>query len=103
MTSGYQGVFGEPITVAILQQFVPNQGDAWEYALGALGRCFERALANLPRPAIPQYPLVEMADQDIEPSAHEIVGDFLNAANQLGQRTAELHLALASDNETPNF
>ena len=99
----YHGVSGEPITVAILQQFVPNQGDAWEYAHGALGRCFERALANPRRPTIPQRPLVEMAAQDIEPSAGEIVGDFLNAADLLGQRTAELHLALASDNETPNF
>ncbi len=99
----YQGVSGEPITVAILQQFVPNQGDAWEYAHGALGRCFEHALANPPRPAIPQRPLVEMATEDIEPSAREVVGDFLNAAERLGQRTAELHLALASDHETPNF
>lgn len=99
----YHGMSGEPITVAILQQFVPNQGDAWEYAHAALGHCFERALANPQRPAISQNPLVEMAAHDIEPSARDIVGDFLNAADRLGQRTAELHLALASDSETPNF
>src|SRR5207302_10279005 len=36
---------GEPMTLAILQGFVPNQGDAWQYTLDVLSSFYERALA----------------------------------------------------------
>ncbi len=38
----------EPITLAILQGFVPNQGDAWIYTLDYLGRYYERAMSLPP-------------------------------------------------------
>ena len=34
------------MTLGILQQFVPNVGDAWSYTLDSLSHYFERALAQ---------------------------------------------------------
>ena len=34
----HQDETGEPITLAILQGFVPNQGDAWRYTLDVCER-----------------------------------------------------------------
>src|SRR5262249_40082087 len=36
----------EPMTLAVLYGFVPNQGDAWQYTLDVLSSFFERALAT---------------------------------------------------------
>ena len=37
---------GEPITLGVLHQFVPSEGDAWTFTLNALSRFFERALVS---------------------------------------------------------
>ncbi len=97
----------EPVTLAILQGFVPNQGDAWRYTLAALGRYFERVLTQtqggLETAALPAQSLLDLAQQDIPGLAYELIGTYLEAAQLLGQRTAELHLALASRTDDPGF
>jgi maltose alpha-D-glucosyltransferase/alpha-amylase len=79
----YRSGKDEPATVAVLQSFVPNQGDAWEQALDALGRYYERALAE------PELPGEEAT------SAGRI-GIALESARLLGVRTADLHVTLGS-------
>jgi maltose alpha-D-glucosyltransferase / alpha-amylase len=84
-------------TVAILQRFVPNEGDAWVHTLDELERYAERVLTDPPHGGVPDLrrrPL-ELADEAIPESAHELVGPYLDVAHLLGVRTAELHLALA--------
>ena len=39
----YHRAGSEPITLAILQSFVVNQGDGWHHAVDELGRYYERA------------------------------------------------------------
>ncbi len=39
----YESQHGKETTQAILQEFVPNQGDAWRYALKTLSAFYERA------------------------------------------------------------
>ncbi|MDQ4129713.1 MAG: putative maltokinase, partial [Actinomycetota bacterium] len=99
---------GEPLTVAILQGFVPNEGDAWSYTLDVLGRYYERAMSETAaqveeRLEVPQRSLADLAGLDLPPDAHDLVGPYLSSAELLGQRTAELHLALASNREEPAF
>jgi trehalose synthase-fused probable maltokinase len=91
----YHGRAGAPAGLAFLQGFVPNQGDAWNYTLRTIARSFERLRAAGGVPAAP-------ADPDA-PWASEFVGDYRAAAELLGRRTAELHLALASDAHDPDF
>jgi maltose alpha-D-glucosyltransferase/alpha-amylase len=96
----------EPITLGILHGFVANQGDAWKYTLDALGHYFEAALAQ-PVERIPELfppkPLLAMTREELSPLAIEMIGPYLESARLLGQRTGELHLALASKSGDPNF
>ena len=102
----YYGEKEEPVSLAILNGFVPNQGDAWEYTLDALSHYFEQILARGTKetaPSFPQAPLLELADQEIPPQAAEMIGPYLESARLLGQRTGEMHVFLASDSQNPRF
>ena len=98
---------GQVATVGILQKFVPNEGDAWRHTLAALSLYSDRAVT---RPAdewkdfAQRQPFVEQVQTaTLPPLSRELVGPFLENVKLLGQRTAELHVALASDTEHPDF
>ncbi len=100
-----RGIGRQPATLAIVHAFVPNEGDAWAYALDALDDYYQEALARAsqgpaPSPASPldAWPPVRPGDE-----ARDLVGPFLSNAELLGRRTAELHLALASRPDDPAF
>ncbi|MCP8304289.1 MAG: maltose alpha-D-glucosyltransferase [archaeon] len=96
---------GEPVTLGILQGYVQNQGDAWQHTLDALGQFYERVLASpdMQMPSIPQKPLLTLSEDDPPQLAQETIGPYIVSAKLLGQRTAELHMALASNQDDPNF
>jgi maltose alpha-D-glucosyltransferase/alpha-amylase len=88
-----------PITLAVLQHYVPNEGVAWTQAREELRRFYERVLArhrDAAPPALPTGSLVEVAALEAPTLVREEMGSYLFSAGQIGQRTAELHLALAS-------
>jgi maltose alpha-D-glucosyltransferase / alpha-amylase len=91
-----------PISLALLQAAVSNQGDGWRHALEELSRYFERASPRDPV-APDERPLPELADVALPPAAQETVGTYLQTAATLGRRTAELHVALAGDADDPAF
>lgn len=104
----YQRSGTEPATLAILQGFVTNEGDAWQYTLDVSSHYFERALTEyadveIPSVVVSTRSLLDMSEQEAPPLAHEMIGAYLEAARLLGQRTAEMHLILASDTRNPNF
>ena len=100
----YQTGRDEPSTVALLHGFIASQGDAWTHTQSELSQYFERALTTKDRSVeLPVKPLVELVAEDRPgPMATEAIGAFLETAGLLGQRTAELHLALAAGDE-PDF
>jgi maltose alpha-D-glucosyltransferase/alpha-amylase len=103
-TLQYRPQKGEDVTLGILQAFVPNEGDAWEFTLDSVGRYYERVLA-LPAdhaPDVPTEGLVALAEAPIPEQARDLVATYLDSARLLGQRTAELHLVLARG-EGPGF
>jgi maltose alpha-D-glucosyltransferase / alpha-amylase len=96
----------EPMSLAMLQAFVPNQGDAWQYTLDVLSAFYERALATSREAEAQQAPPSEGGVLDlaiVETTAHaqEMINTYLQTARLLAQRTAEMHLALARDTEDP--
>ena len=95
----------EPITVGILPGFVPNRGDAWRYTLEALDAYFAavRAQQSGEHVTVPPQSLLALAERDTPPLARALIGPYVASARLLGQRTAELHLALASDPDDPRF
>jgi maltose alpha-D-glucosyltransferase/alpha-amylase len=101
----YHAGHDEPSTVGLLHGFIPNQGDAWAHAQGELSQYFERALTNKGRAVeLPSKPLVNLVAEDQPgPMVMETIGAFLETAGLLGQRTAELHLAMAAATDDPAF
>jgi maltose alpha-D-glucosyltransferase/alpha-amylase len=96
----------EPVTLGILQGMVPNEGDAWSYTLDSLGDFFEKIVAapkGEQSPPFSEEKLLQLVDKEIPPLAHELIGAYLPSAALLGQRTGELHTALASDDKNPSF
>jgi len=96
---------GSTATLAILQGFVPNEGDAWVYTLDELERFAERVLTDPPQPGSdlpPGASALDLARSPLPEVVHEVIGPFLDATCLLGRRTAELHAALA-DGVDPDF
>jgi len=94
---------GEATTLAMLQAAVQSQGEGWERAIHDLGRFFEHA-ASQPSADIPIAPPVTAALVDLRTPAlmRHTTGNFLDSAETLGRRTAEMHLA-SSDPALPDF
>ena len=95
---------GEPVALAVLQGYVPNQGDAWQYTLTTLAHYLKdmEAPAAGEAPVMPRN-LLQASSMDLPEIAAKTVGPYLDSARLLGRRTAELHLALASDPDDPAF
>ena len=98
---------GAAMSIAILQECVPNEGDAWKFALDAVDRYYERILAlpterRTPPPA-EGGSLVSLARRETPADLQEPIGTFPGAAWLLGRRTAEMHGVLASITEDPAF
>jgi maltose alpha-D-glucosyltransferase / alpha-amylase len=102
----YRPARGESATSALVQAYVPNEGDLWEFTLDALGDFLERAVATTSSPdtgSTTAASLLRGAEGDIPETARESIGAYLDTAGLVGERTAELHSALASDPDDPEF
>jgi maltose alpha-D-glucosyltransferase/alpha-amylase len=102
----YRPTNGEPTSLAILQGLVSNEGDAWQYTLDHLERYYEGALTETAslESSLPADPsLMRLLDTEMPTTAQQAIGPYRQSAELLGQRTAELHLALASQPNDPAF
>ena len=92
---------GAPLTFAVLETFVHNEGDAWSYTRAELRRFYERALAVPGKADVepPTASILELGAQEPPPAVRELLGSFVESAALLGRRIGELHLALAADTE----
>ena len=99
----YEGNNGTEGTVAVLQEFVPNEGDAWSFTLDALGRYYEETLARTDMPTLPGPSPLDYVDLEPPELAHDTIGSYLESARMLGKQTAEMHIALASDPDSEDF
>ena len=92
----YRRAKAEPTVVCLLQRAVANEGDVWTLTVDALGRYYDRVLerkADFQNETTPPGALLE-----------EMVGGvYPEKVKLLGQRTGELHLALASRTDNPAF
>jgi len=83
----YRGARGLGMTQGILQGFVPNQGDAWQYTMKSISSFYNEVGKNSAEGSV--------ADSQSE-AARELIPPFLESVGLLARRTAELHLALVS-------
>jgi maltose alpha-D-glucosyltransferase/alpha-amylase len=102
----YQPAHGEPMTLGIVLGYVPNEGDAWQYTLDELAGFLERALAyseDPPSLRLEVESLLDLAGQTPPTMVYELIDTYVEAVRLLGQRTGELHRALASVTDDPAF
>ncbi len=103
----YQRPRKNPYEIGLLQEFVRNEGDAWTYMLGHISQYFETLLAR--RRDLTEAPEVFPLDMSLKNDAdyspvHNFVGDFhTEKMVLLGQRTAEMHIALAKTSTDKAF
>ncbi|MGN6092728.1 MAG: putative maltokinase, partial [Luteibacter jiangsuensis] len=80
------GEQGERTTLAVLQGFLRNQGDAWRWTLDFLRRSYD-----------------EYSHSDDEERKAEIEGGYDAFATAVGRRLGELHALLARPSDLPAF
>jgi maltose alpha-D-glucosyltransferase / alpha-amylase len=101
----YRDSEGKTIVFGLLQEKVENQGDAWIMTVDSVGRFYERVMAKgkgVKLPSLINKPAIRFEESPEE--IQEFVGKgFYERIVRLGQRTAEMHLALASGSTDPAF
>ena len=103
-TMEYRRTRGRPTSLAVLQVFIRNEGDAWQYTVDSLDQYFQQVLVH-PSVQVPPVSQRHVLSLLKEPPALavETIGPYLLSAQLLGNRTAELHVALASARDDPDF
>ncbi len=102
----FQRPRGEPVTVAVVQGFVPNEGDAWRYTVDQVEHYLEEALLQKDvgdTLAAPPAAVFDLIDQEPPAIVLQLAGGYLEVARLLGMRVAALHLALGRLTENPDF
>jgi maltose alpha-D-glucosyltransferase/alpha-amylase len=100
----------EPMTLAVLQSYTANSGDAWTFTLDSLGRFFDHLLSEpaavdkLAKVTPEESPVTLALDGRERPEiVQELIGAYLADAELLGRRTAQMHMALASRDDIAAF
>jgi len=95
----------EPATIAILEQFVRNEGNAWNLFHSQFERFLEDSLSSKKLPDTQlNSSLVTISETDIPDDILDELGlPFDDWVRLLGKRTGEFHLALLKEQDDPNF
>ena len=94
------------VVLGMMQDLIPNQGDAWEYTKDSLKRFFENVLTKSQHIKIEQHKedlINPMEYKELPDAMKEIMGIYPERVYLLGQRTAEMHKALAAHPEEKDF
>lgn len=95
---------GSAAALGIAQRFVPNEGIAWEVTLEVIQRSLELARSLARRGVeveLPSDDLVDSAGEAPPESMEGFLAAYAPFATLLGERTAELHAALAQNHTLP--
>ncbi|MCD6544930.1 MAG: trehalose synthase [Flavobacteriaceae bacterium] len=96
----------EFISIALMQQMIPNQGDAWEYMLNELHRVFsDLDQKNIVVKSLPAHELyLRLKIEDVPKQISDWVGlDLFERIKTIAKRTAEMHIVLGSEFEETAF
>ena len=94
------------ITIALMQELIQNDGDAWDYMLKELNKVF--TTLDVKNISINSLPKTEMFNRlsitDVPPQIIDWVGlNLFTKIQKLALRTAEMHIALGSEFEETAF
>ncbi|MGH9310920.1 MAG: putative maltokinase, partial [Vicinamibacterales bacterium] len=99
----YRPTAEKSATLAMMQQFVESQADGWRHATDEVSRFFEMVEGRpVPADRLPRT-FAEMAEAAPVAAIRDAISGYYGTAETLGRRTAEVHLALASDSSREAF
>ncbi|WP_373058159.1 maltose alpha-D-glucosyltransferase [Zunongwangia sp. H14] len=95
------------IVLGMMQDLIPNQGDAWDYTKDAINRYYENVMTRSKEikllPA-KQDLTIPLSFKEIPKDMQDLMGAiFPERISLLGKRTAEMHKALAAHPEEEDF
>lgn len=94
------------ITLGLMQELVPNQGDAWKFMLYAIDEIFQnlskKKIDPKDLPDIPMFKRLEISDVPTTIVDWTGLGLF-KSIQKMALRTAEMHVALGSDTHETAF
>ena len=92
-----------PTTLGLTQQLVESQADGWRHATDELSRFYDQiGTRKAPADRLP-VAYTDLIAADAPPRVADMMAGYLDTCATLGRRTAEVHLALASDTSTSAF
>ncbi|WP_248724541.1 trehalose synthase [Seonamhaeicola sp. ML3] len=94
------------ITIALMQEMIPNEGDAWDYMLKELHKLFMHLKeTQIDVATLSNAPLFSRLNlEDISPEILNWIGlSFFKKIQTLAKRTAEMHIALGAEFEETAF
>jgi maltose alpha-D-glucosyltransferase / alpha-amylase len=96
---------GDAYQLGMVTEVIPEAVTGWKATVDALGRFFDRVRALPPEKALPQPSgtLLALSTADMPADVAMILGIHGEQARLLGQRTGEMHAALASDADNKDF
>ena len=94
----YRKLRGPSATFGVLHAYQPFESDALQRTLDELSAFFERVLtqSQSPEPSPRLTSLFPWSETPLPGQVGELIGDFLEDARLIGQRTAEMHVALSA-------
>ncbi|HWF48893.1 MAG TPA: maltose alpha-D-glucosyltransferase [Bryobacteraceae bacterium] len=104
----YRANSGEVTTLGVLHGFVENEGDAWQLTRTALNEFYSQApqagrTKELEGSAPPNVFALSFVQAEPPQLARDLIGPYLDSAELMGKRLAELHLVLARPSADPGF
>ena len=103
----YRSHRGESMTLAVMQSFVANHGNAWDFTLDALDRFLAQAVdqgVTMPKESLHNAAaLLDSAGSDPPVAIASLLEPYLPIVRLLGERTAEMHRVLTDIRANPNF
>ncbi|MHC6086236.1 maltose alpha-D-glucosyltransferase [Ralstonia solanacearum] len=99
----HESAGGERSTLAVVQSFVPNQGDAWTWALDYLRRTIDELAVLTEAVSAGDGEMAPTAVSEARTDTDEALAGYLAFIGAIGTRLGELHVALAAPSDDPAF
>jgi trehalose synthase-fused probable maltokinase len=86
-------------TLAMVQAYVPHEGNLWDGLRDAAGAYLEAAEAEAAPPTLGvegEVSLLDLSRREPPPEAHRLIGASMETARVVGERIGQMHLILAA-------
>ncbi|STX50371.1 Trehalose synthase/amylase TreS [Legionella busanensis] len=92
------------MTVGIVQEYIPNEGNAWEYTVNSIANLIEQMDLSIPAKitssrVYPWQKIIPSLPKEIV----ESLGLYAHTVIILAERTAQMHIALAAETDNKHF